>query len=143
MATNKMSEAGKKQYWEDADNRYSELDCKRCETDRDYLLRYSPIIRYMTDNIRRLGGEMNSSNVRFRTCKQGMLGGFDHKYGIMLCANYVEKRSMLEDVMAHEMVHAYDHLRFTYDEKDLRHVACSEVWLGTFMCVRREVLTWV
>lgn len=34
----------------------------------------------------------------------------------------------LEDTMAHEMVHAYDHLRFKLDwDSDLRHAACTEV----------------
>jgi mitochondrial inner membrane protease ATP23 len=130
MATGSMSAAGQKQYWEDADSRYSTLDCNRCEQQRDHLLRYSPIIRYMSDNIRRLGGDLNSSNIRCRTCKTGMLGGFDHRYGIMLCANWVDKRKTLEDVLAHEMVHAYDHLRFQTNldhESSLREVACSEV----------------
>ncbi|KAK5092259.1 Mitochondrial inner membrane protease atp23 [Exophiala xenobiotica] len=130
MATGSMSQAGQEKYWSDADTRYSAIDCKRCEDQRDYLLQYSPIIRYMSDNIKRLGGDLNKSNIRCRTCKTGQLGGFDHKYGIMLCANYIDKRSMLEDVLAHEMVHAYDHLRFktslTADE-DLKKVACAEI----------------
>jgi len=130
MATGSMSKTGQAKYWADADTRYSEIDCKRCETQRDYLLQYSPVIRYMSDNIKRLGGDLNRSNIRCRTCKTGQLGGFDHKYGIMLCANFIEKRSMLEDVLAHEMVHAYDHLRFntslTADE-DLKKVACAEI----------------
>ncbi|ETN42346.1 uncharacterized protein HMPREF1541_01500 [Cyphellophora europaea CBS 101466] len=130
MATGSMSPEGQRTYWADADERYSALDCKRCEDNRDYLLKYSPIIRYMSENIRRLGGDINSSNIRCRTCTTGMLGGFDHRYGIMLCANWVEKRNMLEDVLAHEMVHAYDHLRFKTKldhETDLKHVACSEI----------------
>lgn len=130
MATGSMSAAGQKRYWADADARYSAIDCRRCEEQRDYLLKYSPVIRYLTDNIRRLGGDVHSGNMRCRTCTTGMLGGFDHRYGIMLCANWVEKRSMMEDVMAHELVHAYDHLRFKTNldhEADLRHVACSEV----------------
>ncbi|KAL2399803.1 Mitochondrial inner membrane protease atp23 [Exophiala dermatitidis] len=130
MATGKMSPEGAKQYWEDADRRYSELDCKRCEQQRDYLLKFSPIIRYLGDNIRKLGGDLGSHNIRCRTCKTGQLGGFDHKYGILICANWVEKQNMLEDVLAHEMVHAYDHLRFKTNlspEDDLRHAACSEI----------------
>jgi hypothetical protein len=36
----------------------------------------------------------------------------------------------LEDTMAHEMVHAYDHLRFKLDwDNNLRHAACTEVSL--------------
>jgi inner membrane protease ATP23 len=130
MAFGKMSPEGQKRYWEDADQRYSEFDCRRCEEQRDYLLKFSPVVRYMTDNITKLGGSVGPHNVRCRTCKTGQLGGFDHKYGIMICANYVEKRSVLEDVLTHEMVHAYDHLRFKTDlsaEDDLRHAACSEV----------------
>ncbi|RMZ89356.1 hypothetical protein DV736_g3415, partial [Chaetothyriales sp. CBS 134916] len=130
MATGNMSAQGQKQYWEDADSRFSAMDCKRCEDQRDYLLQFSPMVRFMSDNIRRLGGEIGRDNMRCRTCKTGMLGGFDHKYGILLCANYVHERSMLEDVMAHEMVHAYDHLRFKTNldhDTDLRHIACSEI----------------
>ena len=130
MLTGQMSEPGAKQYWSDADQRYAAIDCARCEKQRDYLLQYSPVIRYMTENISRLGGELNKSNIRCRVCTTAQLGGFDHKFGIMLCANQIEQQSMLEDVMAHEMVHAYDHLRFKTDlgpEEDLRKVACSEI----------------
>jgi mitochondrial inner membrane protease ATP23 len=130
MAVGSMSLEGQKKYWEDADERYSASDCKRCENYRDYLMNYSPIIRYMTENIQRLGGDVNSTNVRCRTCKTGMLGGFDHRYGIMICANWMDSRKMQEDVMAHEMVHAYDHLRFNTNldhQTDLKQVACSEV----------------
>lgn len=41
----------------------------------------------------------------------------------------------LEDTMAHEMVHAFDHLRFKVNWSDnLRHAACTEV------CVIRTVV---
>lgn len=57
-------------------------------------------------------------------------GGFSPEHGILLCANEVRSRGHLEDTMAHEMVHAWDHLRFKVDwmgKKDLRHSACTEV----------------
>lgn len=130
MVFGKMSTEGQKKYWEDADQRYSELDCKFCEDNRDVLLKTSPIIRYMNDNIQKLGGNLGRNNIRCRTCKTGMLGGFDHKYGIVVCANYIKSKSMLEDVISHEMVHAYDHLRFKTNldhESSLKEIACSEV----------------
>lgn len=130
MAIGTMSPEGQEAYWEDADRRYAKIDCKRCEDQRDYLLKFSPIIRYMKDNIEKLGGDIGPHNIRCRSCPKKHYGGFDHEYGIMICANYVEKRSTLEDVLAHEMVHAYDHLRFKTnlsEEDDLRHSACSEV----------------
>lgn len=130
MAVGSMSEPGQKQYWADADERYSEKDCRRCEKYRDHVLQFSPVVRYMTENIRSLGGDLNTSNIRCRTCKTGMLGGFDHRYGIMLCANWIDRRSMMEDVLSHEMVHAYDHLRFQTNldhQSSLKETACSEV----------------
>jgi mitochondrial inner membrane protease ATP23 len=130
MATGTMSAPGAAAYWADADTRYSASDCNRCEKYRDHLLAFSPIVRYMSDNIRSLGGDLNKSNIRCRTCKTGMLGGFDHRYGIILCANFVDRRNMMEDVLAHEMVHAYDHLRFQTKldhESSLKETACSEI----------------
>ena len=125
-----MSAEGTEQYWWDADQRNSAFDCARCETNRDDLLRTSPIIVFMRQNIRALGGDVGPHNIRCRTCPERAEGGFDHEFGIRICANHVETKKKLEDVLAHEMVHAYDHLRFKTDlskDSDLRHAACSEV----------------
>ena len=129
MASGNMSPEGQKKYWHDADRRYERVDCKRCESQRDWLLQNSPVIRYMSDNISQLGGDLGKHNMRCRRCDVGQLGGFDPRFGIKLCANYIDTRSKLEDTMAHEMVHAYDHLRFKVDweGEDLKHVACTEV----------------
>lgn len=133
MLSGSMSPAGAEKYWTDADQRFSEFDCKQCEQHRDYLLKYSPVIRFMNDNINKLGGDMGPHNVHCRTCtdpREKMHAGFDYKYGIKICANYVQDKKTMEDVLAHEMVHAFDHLRFKTNlsaEDDLRHAACSEV----------------
>lgn len=57
-------------------------------------------------------------------------GGFSPEHGILICANELRDRGHLEDTLAHEMVHAWDHLRWKVDWNDLRHAACSEVSLG-------------
>lgn len=105
-----------------------EVDCKRCETHRDTLFQRSPIIRFLQDEIGKLGGDINSENVRCRRCTGYQRGGFDSDYGILLCANYLPKKGLVEDTMAHEMIHAYDHMRFKVDRYNLRHQACTEVW---------------
>lgn len=45
----------------------------------------------------------------------------------------------MEDTLAHELVHAFDHCRFKVDWGNLRHHACSEVRQG---CFRGGELTW-
>lgn len=60
MAIGSMSPHGQAAYWHDADLRYESLDCTRCESQRDYLLQYSPIIRFLSSHIEQLGGSWTS-----------------------------------------------------------------------------------
>lgn len=39
----------------------------------------------------------------------------------------------MEDTLAHELVHAFDHCRFKVDWGNLRHHACSEVRQGVLL----------
>ncbi|PYH41877.1 mitochondrial inner membrane protease ATP23 [Aspergillus saccharolyticus JOP 1030-1] len=128
ILTGKMTDEGKEQFRIARDVRNETVDCKRCEDQRDYLLEFSPVIRYMSDSIRQLGGDLSSHNIYCRRCTSRKAGGFDPDYGILLCANEMKDQSHLEDTLAHEMVHAYDHLRFKIDWSDnLRHAACTEI----------------
>lgn len=123
-----MTPEAKEQYRIAEDIRNEARDCKRCEEQRDYLLNYSPTIRFLQDNIKQLGGNLGSHNIFCRRCKYRQAGGFDPKYGIQICANEMQDSAHLEDTLAHEMVHAYDHLRFKVDFVDnLRHAACAEI----------------
>lgn len=83
----------------------------------------------------KLGGDLDASNVLCRRCDtlspSGIRqGAFAADMGIVLCANHLRDRKTTEDVLSHEMVHAYDHMRFKYDKWNLRHMACTEVSLG-------------
>ncbi|KAJ0108585.1 hypothetical protein J7T55_015019 [Diaporthe amygdali] len=117
-------------------------DVRRCEEYRDWLFAYSPTVRFLNDKIAELnhGQGMTPSNVLCRRCParltaDGMQverqsGGFEPAHGILVCANEVRNRGHLEDTLAHEMVHAYDQLRFEVDfrgERDLRQAACTEI----------------
>lgn len=94
-----------------------------------------PLIRYMSENVQKLGGDLSSHNIYCRRCTNRKAGGFDPNYGILICANEMRDQGHLEDTIAHEMVHAHDHLRFKVDWMDnLRHAACTEVG-GVFLGV--------
>lgn len=91
---------------------------------------------FMRKNIEALNGDLNAGNVICRRCptrrdkdgnwiRQG--GGFNPEFGILICANEMRDRKHLEDTLSHEMVHAWDHLRWKVNWDDLRHAACSEV----------------
>lgn len=126
------------QYFRTRDALHEKEDCERCERDRDWLFKNSAIIRFMKHNIDLLGPDDGSASIRpgnvaCRRCEGDLQsGGFDSEYGIMVCANKLRGRGHLEDTLTHEMVHAYDHLRFKMDPVgNLRHAACMEIRAAT------------
>lgn len=114
-------------YFAEQDALNEDRYCKRCEANRDYLLQYSPIVTFLRDEIGKLGGQINKNNMICRMCTAEQSGGFHLDHGILLCANKFRNRGHQEDTMAHEMVHAWDHLKYKVEMDDLRHQACLEV----------------
>jgi len=112
------------------DTLYESSDRAKCEKTVSWLLEYSPVIRFLRSKINQLGPDhdINSDNIFCRKCDSDKGGGFEPDYGILICANKIRTRGRVEDTLAHEMVHAYDYLRFKVrDPEDLRHAACTEV----------------
>ncbi|KAI1646162.1 peptidase M76 family-domain-containing protein [Daldinia loculata] len=118
---------------------HEERDCKRCEEYRDWAFAHSPTVRFMREKVEALNGRLDKDNVVCRRCPARLTddgqvhrssGGFSPDHGILICANEVRNRGHLEDTLAHEMVHAWDHLRWKVDwmgDKDLKHSACTEI----------------
>lgn len=138
IVTGRMTKRGQDEYREAAYIRNEARDCKNCEEWRDYCFKYSPTVIFMQKNIKDLNGDLNPENVNCRRCPavrledgslswKGRGGGFSPDHGILLCSNEMRDRKHVEDTLSHEMVHAWDHLRWKVDWADLRHAACSEV----------------
>lgn len=139
VLTGGMTKEGMFHYREHRYRVNEERDCKRCETDRDWLLRYSPVVRFMNEKLWDLNGGMDETNILCRRCPARLTedgevhrqsGGFSPAHGILICANEMRDRKHLEDTLAHEMVHAWDHLRWHVDwmgDMELKHAACTEV----------------
>lgn len=132
-------------YFEEMDSINEEKYCRRCEDNRDYLLRYSPIVRFMRDEVSKLGGDLNAKNMHCRMCTREQSGGFHIDHGILLCANKFRNRGHQEDTMAHEMVHAWDHLKFKVEDDNLKHQACLEVCfsISRSQSMRMGIVSWV
>jgi mitochondrial inner membrane protease ATP23 len=118
---------------------HEERDCRRCEEMRDWAFAHSPTVRFLREKTAALNGRLDADNVVCRRCPARLTedgavhrqsGGFSPDHGILLCANVLRDRKHLEDTLAHEMVHAWDQLRYKVDwagDKDLKHAACTEV----------------
>ncbi|KAK0629846.1 peptidase M76 family-domain-containing protein [Bombardia bombarda] len=153
ILTGKVTREGIEHYREDRYRANEARDCARCEEYRDWLFQHSPTVRFLREKIWALNGTLDETNVVCRRCPGRVVGsssteegaadgngggikvvrqsgGFSPDHGILLCANEVRNRGHLEDTLAHEMVHAWDHLRWKVDwvgKKDLRHAACTEI----------------
>ncbi|CCU81262.1 unnamed protein product [Blumeria hordei] len=134
--TGRMSYSGQVEWSQDLSRKNEKADCKRCDEYRDWCFKYSPTIIFMKKNIEALNGEVNEDTVRCRRCpawkdEEGnwrrQSGGFTPDHGILICANELQDRKHLEDTLAHEMIHAWDHLRWKINWMDLRHNACTEI----------------
>ncbi|KAI9693045.1 MAG: Mitochondrial inner membrane protease atp23 [Bathelium mastoideum] len=120
-----------KGYLQERDIIEEKSDLERCEQQKQWLFQNSPMIRFLREQIQLLGGDINPTNVRCGRCTTAQTGGMHQDYGILLCANAHRKRSVLEDTLAHEMVHCWDHLKYNIDDNNLRHAACTEIRAAT------------
>ncbi|WFD33175.1 Mitochondrial inner membrane protease atp23 [Malassezia sp. CBS 17886] len=124
---------------------------QRCEQWKDDLLRTSPMVRFMVKHLALLdcnpvsprahaqapaaAEEDAPPNLLIAPCPPNIAGGFSpsepgkraSEAGILLCANRIFSKAHLEDTLAHEMIHWWDHCRFKVDWNNLQHHACSEI----------------
>lgn len=123
-----ISPQEKEQYEFDYQNRNLPEKCNDCEVWRDWMLQYSPSVRFMTEHVNKLSpSALDKTNILCDVCDGQKGGGFNPDVGILLCANWIRSKWQLEDVLTHELVHTYDYLKFDIDMKNLRHHACTEI----------------
>lgn len=90
-------------------------------------MKYSPSVIFMLDHVNKLGGNLSTKNIKCDTCDDLKGGGFHPELGILLCSNWIRDKWQLEDILTHELVHAYDYLKFQVDLSNLKHHACTEI----------------
>ncbi|PWN37514.1 uncharacterized protein FA14DRAFT_163367 [Meira miltonrushii] len=113
---------------------------ERSEKYMDRLIRYSPMIRFMIKHLSVVGCSPFDQDgfvdkIFFGKCSGDIAGGFrpsqpgepKSRSGLLICYNRIKSKSHMEQTMAHELIHWFDHCRFKADWSNLRHVACSEI----------------
>ncbi|OXB36772.1 mitochondrial inner membrane protease ATP23 [Cryptococcus neoformans] len=104
-----------------------EKDWDRCEGWKRNLMNYSPMITFLLNHLKLAGCPFPSSAMQCHPCPENRAGGFSPDHGILLCQDRFFNKKHMEDTLAHELVHAFDHCRFKVDWGNLRHHACSEI----------------
>ncbi|CAG62785.1 uncharacterized protein GVI51_M10571 [Nakaseomyces glabratus] len=112
-----------------------EKQCKSCYEYRDWMLKYSPTVRFMIQQISKLNGNasdgkvlnFDESKIICDECPDWKSGGFHPEIGILLCQNRLKDKWHLEDTLSHELVHYFDNLKWQIDWLNLKQHACSEI----------------
>lgn len=89
-----------------------------------------PMITFLLNHLKLAGCPFPSSALQCHPCPENRAGGFSPDHGILLCQDRFFNKKHMEDTLAHELIHAFDHCRFKVDWGNLRHHACSEVRVG-------------
>ncbi|ORX98969.1 hypothetical protein K493DRAFT_213461 [Basidiobolus meristosporus CBS 931.73] len=100
---------------------------KKCEKLKERLMKYSPMVTFMLENLRKEGVEFRKEHFICMECDESRCGGFSPDGFVALCQNRFISKKHMEDTMSHELIHAYDHSKYNVDWNNVYHVACTEV----------------
>ncbi|ODV93632.1 hypothetical protein PACTADRAFT_51408 [Pachysolen tannophilus NRRL Y-2460] len=127
-----LSEKDKVEYEFKKNNEKKLKDCQACYEYRDWMLSYSPTVRFMIEQIDKVAKNSNekfsSQKIVCEECNDNTKGGgFHPELGILICQDKILDKWHLEDTLSHELIHYYDNLKFKVDWFNLKHHACSEI----------------
>ena len=102
---------------------------EKCEREVERMAQSSAIVRFMIEKLGQAGCAIDKRFFRVETCSASVVGGFRPPDGVVVCHNHINDATTMENALAHELIHAYDHCRAggKMDWLDLRQHACSEI----------------
>ncbi|KAH6802851.1 Ku70-binding family protein [Perilla frutescens var. frutescens] len=90
-----------------------------------------PKVRFLIEHLEKSGCRIGSNFIKANNCSEKVAGGFTRGFGIVVCSNHVQLQDDVEQVVIHELIHAYDDCRAAnLDWTNCAHHACSEIRAG-------------
>ncbi|KAI9330066.1 peptidase M76 family-domain-containing protein [Obelidium mucronatum] len=105
----------------------TEKDSLRCEKWKGKLLKNSAMVKFMMENLERVGCPFDESHFVCTPCDTNRAGGFSPAVGVVLCQDKFLDRQHMEDTVTHELVHAFDHCTTNINWKSPEQHACAEI----------------
>jgi len=87
-------------------------------------------VKIMLDGLKKLGCNVGieEKNIVCEPCETNLVAAFDvDKKEIVICEDDVFSQKFVNDVITHELIHAYDVCRAKYDRDNLKHLACTSI----------------
>ncbi|KAJ6792950.1 mitochondrial inner membrane protease ATP23 [Iris pallida] len=88
-----------------------------------------PTVKFLREHMEKAGCPFWVKLILAADCKtQGVAGRYTSRHGISVCCNNLTYQDEVNQVLIHELVHAYDDCRVkNMDWKNCAHHACSEI----------------
>jgi hypothetical protein len=90
---------------------------EKCERELQDIAKKTPMVRFLLEALDKAGCPVNQDFFEVQYCSQAVLGGFRPDQGVVLCHNNLMSRTDMENMLSHELVHAYDHCRYETNER--------------------------
>lgn len=91
----------------------------------------SPTVKFLREHLEKAGCSVNRNFFKAIECEKQISGGYLREEGILVCSNHMTFQDEVDQVIIHELIHAYDDCRAAnLDWTNCAHHACSEIRAG-------------
>ncbi|CAM8910329.1 unnamed protein product [Rhodiola kirilowii] len=91
----------------------------------------TPMVKFLMEHLTKSGCPISENFIQAVHCDQEISGGFRPGEGIIICSNHMNIQDEVNQVVIHELIHAYDECRAkNMDWSNCAHHACSEIRAG-------------
>lgn len=91
----------------------------------------TPTVKFLMEHLEKSGCIVKDDFIKAVTCDKEVSGGYSRGQGITVCSNYMNVQDEVNQVVIHELIHAYDDCRAAnLDWSNCAHHACSEIRAG-------------
>ncbi|KAG5561696.1 hypothetical protein RHGRI_004669 [Rhododendron griersonianum] len=102
--------------------------------------RKAPMVKFLKEHLEKAGCGFGEKFINAVHCDKEISGGYTRGEGIMVCSNHMNLQDEVNQVIIHELIHAYANCRASnLDWANCAHHACSEP--ATLVASVRAVFT--
>ncbi|XP_017255254.1 mitochondrial inner membrane protease ATP23 [Daucus carota subsp. sativus] len=106
------------------------MGVKECENMIRRSLR-TPMVKFLREQMGKTGCNIGDNFIKAVDCENSVAGGYISGEGIVVCSNRLTMQDEVNQVVIHELIHAYDDCRSAnLDWANCAHHACSEIRAG-------------
>ncbi|KAH7514711.1 hypothetical protein FEM48_Zijuj11G0119400 [Ziziphus jujuba var. spinosa] len=88
----------------------------------------TPMVKFLLEHLQKSGCVVGDKFIKAVNCDKQIAGGYVRGEGIMVCSNHMNFQDDVNQVVTHELIHAFDDCRAkNLDWANCAHHACSEV----------------